>query len=271
MIADCPCCGYKNALAITAVDGRILYCCHNGCDKMTLWQAVQEGSVAVPKEVFSYVAPRPVNRNLGEYVRRLWRESVPMAGTPVETYLLSRGITQLGIGPLLSLRFLKDHKHTPTNRTYPVMLAAVVDAVGELKAVHRTYLALTGSGSVVKADIERPKMTLGAIGGFSCQLSPSCKTRMVICEGIETGLSIAQEKLLPVWCALSAGNMEKIVLPSDVREVIICADHDEPGLKSAEKTLRRLKAEGRKARIVVPKEVGTDFNDEFSLKKSSST
>lgn len=65
---------------------------------------------------------------------------------------------------------------------------------------------------------------------------------------------------IPTWAALSAGGMKKLLLPSDVREVLIAADADEVGLDAAEEAASCWHAEGRKVRIVKPPE-GLDFND----------
>lgn len=247
MIVDCPICQYKLAMSITKRNGTELQYCHAGCG--TIWNDRPVTYIRPPER-------KPHDTPRDNYILDLWKKSLPAKGTLVEVYLNSRGIK--GRIPE-TIRFLKDHKHTPTNGIYPVMLAAVTDAVGQLKAVHRTYLRLDGSG---KAEIERSKMTLGAIGGFSCHLSSlGDAKRVIVCEGIETGLSIQMGRSIPVLSALCAGGMEKLILPESVRQVIICADHDEPGIRSARIARERFDEEGRSTKFMLPPEKGQDYND----------
>jgi len=69
-----------------------------------------------------------------------------------------------------------------------------------------------------------------------------------------------QATSIPTWAALSAGGLQALVLPPEVREVLIAADPDLVGLKAARIAARRWHGEGRIVRIVEPPE-GTDFND----------
>ena len=70
-------------------------------------------------------------------------------------------------------------------------------------------------------------MMLGPVGGGAVRLAPHGHT-LVIAEGIETAMTLLQESEYPVWAALSKGGIENLILPGDVTEVIIAADHDEP-------------------------------------------
>jgi DNA primase len=54
--------------------------------------------------------------------------------------------------------------------------------------------------------------------------------------------------------------MPSLKLPSEVREVIICADGDKAGEDAARKAAVRFVHEGRKARMARPGS-GLDFND----------
>jgi putative DNA primase/helicase len=67
---------------------------------------------------------------------------------------------------------------------------------------------------------------------------------------------------LPPWAAIFAGNLARgVVLPPEVRSVVIAADADKPGLDAAAAAAMRWRAEGRKVRIERPDKPGTDFND----------
>ena len=83
----------------------------------------------------------------------------------------------------------------------------------------------------------------------------------MIGEGIETSASAGRMLGLPAWSALSAGNLGNgLVLPPEVRSVVIAADPDESGQKAAREAWRRWTAEGRRVRIAMPNAAG-DFND----------
>jgi phage/plasmid primase-like uncharacterized protein len=129
----------------------------------------------------------------------------------------------------------------------------------EVCAVHRTYLTLDGR---IKAPVSNPKMTLGPIGGGAIRLAPAGPV-LGVAEGIETALSAMQATGIPVWAALSAGGIEALHLPDPplAAEMVIFADHDPRGRCAAETAAARWHAQGRKVRICLPPEPGSDFND----------
>lgn len=66
----------------------------------------------------------------------------------------------------------------------------------------------------------------------------------------------------PAWAAVSAGNLAKgLVLPPEVRRVVIAADPDAAGRDAAREGWRRWKAEGREVQIASPDRESSDFND----------
>lgn len=71
-------------------------------------------------------------------------------------------------------------------------------------------------------------MSLGPTRGHAIHLAPAGPT-LLISEGIETVLSGVQAMGLPGWSAISAGNMECLMLPAVVRRVVILADNDATG------------------------------------------
>jgi phage/plasmid primase-like uncharacterized protein len=83
---------------------------------------------------------------------------------------------------------------------------------------------------------------------------------LMIGEGIETCLAAMQATGLPAWAALSTSGLRALQLPSEVQEVIVLADGDEPGEAAAQECAWRCRQEGRRACIARPP-VGLDFND----------
>ncbi len=147
-------------------------------------------------------------------------------------------------------------KHRPTGLILPAMLASVQDPDGRVVAVHRTFLSRDGTA---KASVSEPKMSLGPVAGSAVRLARA-NGRLVVSEGIETGLSILQATGVPTWAALSATNMGNVILPPDIRDVILGPDGDEAGATGAQKAARRFVDEGRAVRIA-PAPEGQDFND----------
>ena len=253
-IADCPSCGYKEALSISKKNGKELYFCHAGCDNKKLWRVI-----CVNKRV-DYIPCQNLKKqnseSLDNYIKILLDSSLPTTNTVVERYLQSRGIDIIPA----TIRFLPNHKHISSGQYFPVMLAKVTDYQGNLKALHRTYLTLDGK----KADVDPEKMTLGNVGGYGVHLDKP-DIVMAITEGIETGLSVQQSENIATWSALSAGGIRTLILPPLplAKEVFICSDNDShfAGQNSAIDAARRWTAEGRIVKIALPPKTDTDFND----------
>jgi hypothetical protein len=206
---------------------------------------------------------------------RLFLEARPrLAGTPVDAYLAGRGIwlDRLGREPG-ALRFHPSLHHTPSERAFPAMVAAISGADGKHIATHRTWLEPDGRGGWIKARVEKPKMVLGAFGGGSIRLWRGASEKPLrdalpeetpaICEGIETGLSIALAcPELRVLAAVSLGNMGTVFLPAQIRGVILAIDNDPSPEAQAhrQRAVERHLDAGRTVRVA-RSGVGNDFND----------
>ena len=137
------------------------------------------------------------------------------------------------------------------------MVALVQDVAGEPIAVHRTYIRRDGAG---KAPVVPDRASLGPVWGGAVRLDPPA-LEIVVSEGIETAASAGVLLDLPAWSAVSAGNLAKgLVLPPEVRSVVIAADPDEAGERAAQRAALRWNHEGRRVRIARPTGTG-DFND----------
>ena len=64
-----------------------------------------------------------------------------------------------------------------------------------------------------------------------------------------------------MWAAIAAPFMREVVVPGEVKEVVIAADHDRAGLEAARALARRLLREGRRVRVAVPPEEMDDWLD----------
>lgn len=212
--------------------------------------------------------PRPLaqpDERRRAVLRRVWSETYPLTvADPVVTYLAQRAIplplddmpTVLRYHPHLAYR------HDDGRYTYhPAMVAQVDDASGHAVTLHRTYLTPDGR----KADVPTPKKLMpavisGATRGGAIRLYPAGET-LAISEGIETALAVRLATGVPVWSTICAGGMARLVVPDEVRLVVICADHDAAGLDAARALARRLLAERQRVKILTPDTPGADWAD----------
>jgi putative DNA primase/helicase len=241
-------------------DGKVLVRCHAGCEQVRviealrargLWQGNGHSHFQQPRSAASNSADDDGKRT--NAALSIWRSTTAGCGTPVETYLRSRG---LSIPPPSNLRFHAGLKHRSGN-VWPTMVALVTRGTDDVPlAIHRTFLARGGTG---KAPVEPQKMMLGPCRGGAVRLAPAREV-LLVGEGIETCLAAMQGAKHPAWAALSTSGLRSLDLPPTVRDVIVLADGDDPGEAAAQDCGRRWKREGRRVRIARPP-WGLDFND----------
>ncbi|WP_336800498.1 DUF7146 domain-containing protein [Kaistia sp. MMO-174] len=157
--------------------------------------------------------------------RKMFASGSPeILGTPVETYLASRGI------PLREIKFLEDsfrfhpslewwmgRRDGVPGPRFPAMLSQMVDGEGVPKALHVTFIAPDGRG---KAPVEKPKLMWPATSGLVIRVTRGAGNRNAetaaklgkpaacgIWEGIEDTLSVALAvPELRLWAAGSLPN-----------------------------------------------------------------
>jgi putative DNA primase/helicase len=202
--------------------------------------------------------------------QRLWDEAQPLArGDAVDSYLRHRGLhlsdfpSALRCHPRLGY-YAKEvgKERSSLVGHYPAMLGMVRACDGSIITLHRTYLC---DGR--KAPVPDAKKLLSAgISGAAVQLfAPG--DELALAEGIETALAVHLATGKPVWSAINAGNLERLVLPTTVRRVCIYADNDASskydGQAAAYGLARRLRQEDPKRQVDVytPRRLGQDWAD----------
>ena len=268
--AACPVCQQdrrRDQDALTLADGDdgrlLLHCKRLNCGFMDILAAagVTAGDYRRPDPAEAArreAERRREDKKRAEQARALWREAIPIEGTPAETYIRARGITC----PLpKSLRYHPECWHGPTSRRYPALVAAVQGA--DLPAAHRTFIKADGSG---KAGLPGgDKLMLGPVSGGAVRLSGRA-SRLVVCEGIETGLSLVSGLLdapAAVWAALSTSGMCNLRLPNRkirANRIVIASDGDVAGRKAAIILAERAHALGWTVSRLDPGD-DRDFND----------
>ena len=179
--------------------------------------------------------------------RWLWKRRRPLEGSLGEVYLRARGYG--GAFPA-TLGFLPPLK----SEHQPAMIAAFALAAepepgllsvhdDRVCGVHLTLLKPDGSD---KTETRRSKLMVGPSSGWPIVLAPlNDALGLVICEGIETGLSLYEATGCGVWVAGSASRMPALAnkVPSYVDCVRIAGEPD-AGSAHAAVLAERLQARG---------------------------
>lgn len=221
-------------------------------------RALDGGKIAVRPMVAAKVA-KAANPGVDELRRIARARAIHAAAGPIggaaEAYLLSRGLQ-----PVLGWEWLRSAVlRYPDAGEHPALIAPVTGAGGALDGIQRTFLTLNGS----KLPVRDPKLSLGRVRGGAIRLAETA-AELVLCEGLEDGLSLAQE--LPgasVWAAPGAGMLAAMCLPPIVSSVIISADNDAAGGAAARRAAERFASEGRQVRITRPDPAYKDWNDQL--------
>lgn len=253
--------------SFTIYDGGTRWCCFV-CDprggdvldyvkklhQVTLLEAVRmlEGN-SLPAIVQPPLPSEPDRDTTAEAIR-IWNSAKPAAGTRAQAYLHSRGLT----GPIPeSIRFAI----LPYGRgaELPCLIALITNEADRAVGIHRIFLRPDGVG---KADVRKPKLSLGRVSGCAVRLAPAGR-EVIVAEGIEDALTMQQELGISAWAAAGAGMLRRLRLPRSVASVIIGADGDAPGEAAATEVAERFASEGRTVRIIRPMPGFKDFNAEL--------
>lgn len=258
--APCPICQPEqrpdqNALSFNIKEGRLLlHCFKSGCEFADLLEVLQlsepETSESLKPRWCEVGAPSFTASENVKRARAIWRNARPIKGTLAESYLRNRGIT---CDLPSSLRFMPNLFHAPSAQHLPAMIANVQSVGG----VHRTFLNGQGGRLVCSA-----KMMLGSCAGGAVRLSDG-RDKLVVCEGLETGLSLMSGMLsgsLAVWSCLSTSGMKALRLPQGFHKMTIATDGDAAGYEAGQVLANRAAALGLCVSLL-PAPEGLDWND----------
>jgi len=234
------------------------------------------GALCAVEKVLGMLPPaRPSDdvapERMKKLVQRIWSEARAVSlGDEVDRYLRGRGLALDSYPPSLrfhpALGYYQKEGAAKARKVaeYPAMLASVEDAQGAV-TLHRTYLK---AGRKLDAT-DAKKVLSSGFTGAAVRLAEATE-ELAVCEGIETGVAVFLATGKPVWCALSAGNLEKLWVPDTVRSVCVYGDNDADGdftgQASAYAVARRLRREevqgGHRAiRVFLPRQAGSDWAD----------
>ena len=144
-----------------------------------------------------------------------------------------------------------------SGREYPVLVAAITDRADELQGLHRIYLADDGDG---KADLAKPKLSLGRISGGAVKLCPPAGV-LTLCEGLEDAMSVMQGCGTGAWATTGTAALGKVELPLVTHTVMLAGDNDDAGKAAVADAAENYAARGLRVRTVFPPARFKDFNE----------
>ncbi len=260
--APCPVCQPERrrdqrALSIDEEDGRVLTYCHkSGC---SFWEVIERAGLPKASGASNVRATAKADAlhesQQRAKARKLWAAGSPIGGTIGDAYLRGRGINC--VLPM-SLRWVADAYHFPSAAWHSAMVADVSTG-----GVHRTFFEKSGTRLAEKA-----KMMQGPCGGGAVSLSDP-QGPLVVCEGIETGLSLLSGLLsepAEVWAALSAAGVRQLNLPPSPRRLVIAADGDFAGVEAAKALGDRAHSNGWEVFLWAAPD-GQDWNDVLQARR----
>ncbi len=205
-------------------------------------------------------APKTDDGNLRKVLNRMGADAMCLTAPqaePARTYLQSRGITIL---PPIGLRYHPSmayfSEEGQDQGRYPGMVAMLTDGQGQPVTLHRIYLTQDGR----KAPVDFPKKTMPypanrILTGAAVRLGPA-EDLLGVAEGVETALAVTQATGMICWATTSATLLSKVIVPAQVKRVVVWADHDTSKEKAGQiagtRLATRLVEEGIKARVQIP-------------------
>ena len=206
----------------------------------------------------------PTPQGSPEAARRLFAMSRPIRGTVAETYLRTRGITDLQ--DCTSLRFhprcyYRGDEGDPADiarEAWPALIAAATDPTGAIAGVHRTWLDPSGQA---KAPVSTQRRSMGLINGNGVRIGKVLGI-VAVGEGLETMLSLrVAMPRLPIVAAGSANHLDALLLPEGLHRLYVAEDDDPAGRRATASVMSRAEAAGIEAMRLAPA-LG-DFNDDL--------
>lgn len=246
------------SLSIRVGDYGLFYHCFAGCATNDVLRAVR--SLDARALATGAVHTMPAEHDRGRFLdrlRALWGEGVPVHASPAMLYLRMRGLDGAGQG----LRF---HGRVPLGAGRDVVFRpAILAAVQEgqtLLALHRTFLA--PDGARLAPDLTPARRMLGRPGRGAVRFGPATTT-LGIAEGLETAISAMRLLRVPVWAVLGNERLPRITIPSGVLRLLILADDDSAGRRSAALAAEAHATPGRSVIRLWPGRGHNDWNDKL--------
>jgi putative DNA primase/helicase len=273
----CPYCGGKDRSRYDK-NKEVLFC--SGCGHKSGIEVAMQWLNMSYKETAQYLRPQREKFTMTEIkatdtaankarIDRIRKGLKMLTGDCIASrYLAGRGIAVL---PDTNCYF---HPSVPCYEDgkkigdYPAMVSVIRTPSGSGASLHITYLSAYGKKAGTSAD-RKILPPVESLYGAAIRLF-DVKDTLCIAEGVESALSVNMDTGLPVWAAVNAGMMEKIVIPESVKFVYIYADEDKSfrGAKAAYTLANRLISQGREVvRVIrlVDRQQWVDGGDKYDM------
>lgn len=251
---ECLCPAHADStpsLSVRLGDRAILFHCFAGCATDVVMAALRRMRLHDHAPLPMPVVARAPDRS--RLARKLWHDSLPLAGSPAEAYLAARGVACRS--PKLRYHPAAVLGAGANRRTMPAMIAAVENDLG-IVAVQRTFLDLD---DLLHKPLRKPKVALGLLGHGAIRLAEP-EEELGLAEGVEDALSAMQWFGTPTWALGGVERLALVAIPPQVRRIIVYADHGAPATRCYEKAIAHIEADGRDVvRRLAPH--GDDWND----------
>ena len=259
----CPLCGGRDRFRFDDRDGTGSYYCNqcgpgpgimlvrklHGWDHATACRAIDEiiGRDTPPS------SPEPApKKGRGRSPEQILAEATDRG--IVQRYLESRGLTTFPnvLRGHRRLAYFDDDDRFLGH--FPAMVAPVIGPDGDLRSIHRTYLA----------DVPKRKKLLSAVSPGAAVRLFDPTDKLGIAEGIETAIAAHELFSLPTWATISTAFMESFTPPAGIQRLVIFADHDRncAGQKAAFTLAHRLQRDLKlEIEVKIPPEPDSDWLD----------
>ena len=179
---------------------------------------------------------------------------------PARRYLVHRGLDPNRIPD--AVRYTSDDRDLRGDAAGALIFPAT-DEAGDVVATQRIFITAGGNKAHVP-DLPNAKQTDGIARGAAVRISGGGRRGVVVvAEGPETGLSVAQATCADVWIALGGVARTAKSIPHGLH-VVLAADHDadgSPARRKADAAAEDIRERGDTCDVVRPPNPGDDWND----------
>ncbi|MBX9815167.1 MAG: DNA primase [Proteobacteria bacterium SG_bin5] len=203
--------------------------------------------------------------------RSIWSAARAPAGTAAEVYL--RRARGLSLDLPATVRFAmtprwRNMETGEVGRDVPAVVCAMQDHDAEVVAVQCVFLEAGGRRKYSRRRADgapaKAKLTFGQTAGSAFRAAEGNTAELVLCEGPEDALTLAQE--LPgraVWASCGTDLLWQVAIPPRFSLITLAGDNNEPGRAAVAKAAEVYQLHGLRVRTMFPDPQFKDFNDQL--------
>lgn len=206
-----------------------------------------------------------------ERAKAIWSGARSPAGTAAEVYL--RQARGLSLELPASIRFAmtprwQNSETGEVGRNLPALVCAMQDCDAKVVAVQCVFLEAGGRRKYSRRRADgtpaKAKLTFGQTAGSAFRASEGDTDELILCEGPEDALTLAQE--LPgraVWASCGTDLLWQVAIPARFSMITLAGDNNRPGRAAVAKAADVYQERGLRVRTMFPDAEFKDFNDQL--------